>query len=122
MKWHVARAMQIACLDGFEIEALHAGEMARGYCLPNWNIQEMFKKGALSDRFGIPDQDAGRTKHAARIDSEIHRVLKLKHYPCEVEVEAVHDFDKRIVTHRDQIVWESVGRGGKRITELETVL
>lgn len=67
MDFFVARAMQIACLDRFQLERLHEAEKRRGYCFQNADIQTVFHLPTIKEFWCLPDDEAGQQAHAGRI-------------------------------------------------------
>lgn len=71
MKDFVARAMQVACLDQYQLEKLHKAEQTKGYCFPNWNIQRLFGLKSIKDCLGIPIDEGTHLAHAQRLENEL---------------------------------------------------
>lgn len=113
MKNSTARAMQIVCLMGEQIEQLHELEKNRGYLIPNWNIQSLFGLPTIKDRFRIPFDDAAQSNHAMRIESEINKNgfynVELSHIENNMNLDWTHAFDWTIFNNQGKISWDYVG-------------
>lgn len=105
MDFYVGRAMQIAGMSLQQIDDLHAIERERGYCLPNWNIQEVFHLTPIRTHWCIPDDGALQEIHAARVRQNL---LSQKVAIDESE-ERVNNDGQKMVIHLKP--WEAVTTG-----------
>ena len=142
MDFYVGRAMQIAGMELGQIEDLHARERERGYCIPNWNIQELFRLAPIRTHWCIPEEGSAQEGHAQRvrgallaqkiaIDETEERVsndgkkMTFRMAPWEAittsRVESVHRFDSRVhdAVRAGQISfgYEGASSGGTRLRD-----
>ena len=142
MDFYVGRAMQIAGMELGQIEDLHARERERGYCIPNWNIQELFRLAPIRTHWCIPEDGAMQDAHAQRvrqallgqkiaIDEREERVnndnqpitVYLKPWEAVTtgRVESVHRYDARVhdAVRAGQISfgYEGASGGGTRLRD-----
>ena len=71
MDFFVARAMQIASLEHWQINDLHGMEERKGRLYQNCEIQSVFGMPTLKDRWSIPEDNNLQAAHAARIRSQL---------------------------------------------------
>lgn len=105
--YRVGRAQQIAQLEPWELDSLHIVEKERGYCIPNWNIQELFKKSSLNEALGVPE--SSWASHNKRIKEELEKKVEMS-YLNELRVNEVHHFDNEVTAVKGTIIWDYTGK------------
>lgn len=122
MDWHISRALQMSCLEEHQLENLHQVEKARGYCVPNWNVQSMFKLPALKEVYFVPDDPSTLARYTKQIEDLLRTKNLLTHegkgFIGPVNLEATHSFDWGIVRNKSKLIFDYAGRGsGKSLRE-----
>lgn len=116
MDFYVSRALQIGCLEGWQMEDLHVREDRRSTCLANFEIQDIYGLASIKERFNIPEDNGLQAQHAARIRARLlsdriangetvnvvmngeDRTIALKPWESLVEgnVMAIHAYDRKV--------------------------
>lgn len=115
MDFQVARALQVAMLTESQLNDLHHAERNRGFCLPNWNIQEILKLESIKDHYSIPvDDDNAQMQHNRRVKAQIDekKLWATGHseYISELNLDATHSFDWAVWRRRGEL--DFVYQGG----------
>jgi len=71
MDFYISRAMQIGCLDRYQIEKLHAKETSLGECLANFEIQRIFGIPEIKAKLMIPNDDGLQDVHAKNVRCQL---------------------------------------------------
>lgn len=72
MNFTTARAIQISKLSEVDLEKVHQIEKRCGYCLPNWNIQELFNLATNKEIDDIPSGDnTAQESHRRRNEHDL---------------------------------------------------
>ena len=120
IKDYVNRAMMISILDQEQIDKLHEVEKAKGYLIPNWNIQKIFSLPEIKDRYSIPDDSEIQIGHNKRIELELERLTLRATDPYNEKMEWWHMFDWNVFHAKDQIMWDYQGK--TKLTGLKSML
>ncbi len=124
IKTYIGRAMMVSMLEEPQLINLQDIEKAKGYLIPNWNIQTMYGLSSIKDRYGIPDDSIEQNSHNKRIMDEIDRLhLKSIDELFPEGLDWIHAFDWNIMAAKNKIVWDFVGAGKRgNIKDLLKVL
>lgn len=113
IKGYIARAMMIAMLESDQIRKIQERERARGYLIPNCNIQELLGLSTIRERFGVPEEPESQISHNQRIEFEIDRLALRKTELYEDHLQWTHMFDWNVYNEKGKIVWSYSGASRK---------
>jgi len=108
VEFWLARAMQVAMLTREQIETVHHKERQLGYCLSNWNIQNLTGADPVSKYWGVGSELSAIQRHNDRIRKRIFELKIFSEIPRGGHVEALdvattHLFDNIIRLRAEEI-------------------